>query len=140
MRVLAREALQKGNILGGKQDGSREFISLLATIYADGSYMPPALLYQGKSHDLQTTSVENIGEAIVHFACTEKGWTTHEISLQWVETIFDRYTKKKKRDKRLLIVDGNASHVNMAFFLNMPLKTRFSYWSSSLILHIVCSL
>ena len=51
----------------------------------------------------------------IHFAATEKGWTSNEIGLQWLTTIFNRYTKEK-RGKRLLLIDGHSSHINMAFF------------------------
>jgi hypothetical protein len=41
-----------GKIKGAKQDGSPEFISLLASIYADGTKIPPAFIYKGRSGDL----------------------------------------------------------------------------------------
>ena len=52
-RIITRKAYDEGRINATKQDGSREFISLLATIYADSTHLPPALIYQGKSGDLQ---------------------------------------------------------------------------------------
>ena len=51
-RIVPITHLQKKKALGTSQDGSREFISLLATIYTDGSTLPPALIYQGDSYDL----------------------------------------------------------------------------------------
>ena len=37
-------------------------------------------------------------------------------SLTWLITVFQRYTNKKAGNKRrLLIVDGHSSHVNMKF-------------------------
>ena len=37
--------------------------------------------------------------------------------MNWLEAVFDRYTRSKSgnRRRRLLIVDGHSSHVNMAF-------------------------
>ena len=80
-RVLSKEAYQKGTILSSKQDSNREFISLLTTIYTNGTSIPPVLLYQGKSHDLQDTWVKDIGEDIIYFTITKKGWTSNDINL-----------------------------------------------------------
>jgi hypothetical protein len=51
-RVLNLQAYKEAKIKHVQQDGSREFISLLACICADGSALPSALIYQGASHDL----------------------------------------------------------------------------------------
>ena len=48
-RIMTLEALLSGRITYASQDGSREFLSLLAYIYADGSALPPALIYKGDS-------------------------------------------------------------------------------------------
>ncbi len=45
---MGREAYENGRIKGASQDGSREFISLLACIGADGSVVPPASVHAGK--------------------------------------------------------------------------------------------
>jgi hypothetical protein len=52
-RIMTKEAYKQGRIRHFQQDGSREFISLLACICADGTALPPALIYQGASNDLQ---------------------------------------------------------------------------------------
>ena len=44
-RIMTLEALLSGRITHASQDGSREFLSLLACICADGSALPPALIY-----------------------------------------------------------------------------------------------
>jgi len=44
-RIVPREALESGRLLGVSQDGSRDFITLIASIYADGTHIPPALIY-----------------------------------------------------------------------------------------------
>jgi hypothetical protein len=52
-RVMTKQAYDSGKITAAKQDGSREFISLLASICADSTKIPPALIYKGASGDLQ---------------------------------------------------------------------------------------
>jgi hypothetical protein len=54
-RILSKAAYEQGRIHYFQQDGSREFISLLACIYADGTALPPALIYQGASNDLRSS-------------------------------------------------------------------------------------
>ena len=49
---MSKEAYKSGRIRYASQDGNREFISLLACVCADGTALPPALIYQGKSGDL----------------------------------------------------------------------------------------
>jgi len=113
---MSREALKASRITKAQTDGNREFISLLACICADGTMIPPALIYQGKSHDLQSSWLEDLGEDTTYFAASDNGWSCNSLGLQWLEKIFDRHTKEKAgRSRRLLIVDGHSSHVNIAF-------------------------
>jgi hypothetical protein len=51
-RVMTKKMYNSGKIKGAKQDGLREFISLLTSIYADGTKILLALIYKGTSGDL----------------------------------------------------------------------------------------
>ena len=114
---MSRGALESGRILGASQDGSREFISVLATICADGIHLPPALIYKGKLYDLMDTWLEDFTDSDnAYFGCSESGWSSDAMGLQWLERLFDRHTREKaRRSRRLLIVDGHSSHVNLKF-------------------------
>ena len=116
-RIINKKAHKAGKILGANQDGSREFVTLLACIRATGSRIPPTLIYQGQSHDLLDTWVEGLNNTEAYFAVSEKGWTNNELGLQWLEKVFDKCTKAKVgwSRRRLLIVDGHSSHVNLPF-------------------------
>ena len=118
-RIMTREAYEKGRVKAAKQDGSREFISLLATICADGTRLPPALIYQGTSGDLQNTWVDELTEQDEAFFTSSKtGWSNNEFALNYLKQIFDRYTREKAgRGQRLLIIDGHQSHVNWEFLM-----------------------
>ena len=59
-RIMTLEALLSGRITHASQDGSREFLSLLVCTYADGSALPPALIYKGDSGLLQDIWVEDV--------------------------------------------------------------------------------
>ena len=119
-RVYSKEAFQKGNIIAAGQDGNREWITLVASICMDGSWIPPTLIYQAVSGDVQNTWVTEVNpiDHNVHFASTATGWTNENLGFEWLTNIFDRFTKEKARqgrDYRLLILDGHNSHLNMRF-------------------------
>ena len=115
---MSRAALKSRRILGASQDGSREFISLIAAICIDGSHIPPALIYKGKSHDLQDTWLDDFDHSkeTAYFASSEKGWSSDTLGIHWLQHVFDRATREKAgRNRRLLIVDGHNSHINLKF-------------------------
>ena len=117
-RIVSKKMLKNKKLLGASQDGSREFVSLLATICADGTALSPALIYEGKSHDLQDSWLEdfNASEDEAYFAVSEKGWTNENLGISWLEKIFlPRSGLKAGFNNRLLIVDGHSSHVNWRF-------------------------
>lgn len=117
-RILPIDHLKKQKTLGSSQDGSREFISLIATICADGSAIPPALIYQGESHDLRDSWLEDFDHSAdqAHFAASDKGWTSNNLGISWLTSVFERYTSLKVGNGyRLLLADGHSSHLNMQF-------------------------
>jgi hypothetical protein len=117
-RVFNRQLYQHGD--GGKrvQDGSREWITCLAAICADGSRLPPSLIYQSDTESLQDTWLDhfNASKHNAHFTSTLSGWSNNIMGQAWLEQVFDRCTKQKARSShRLLIVDGHASHLTLPF-------------------------
>lgn len=104
-------------MLGAKQDGNREFISLLACISADGTAIPPGLIYQGESGDLQDVWLEDFDDSEkAYFGVSGKGWTNEELGMSWLRDVFEPNTKEKAGNhRRLLLVDGHSSHVNLQF-------------------------
>lgn len=116
-RIMTKEALKNSGKYFARQDGSREFISLLACICADGSWLPPSLIYQGESHDLQDSWVDELGSETAYFAASDNGWSCNKLGLDWLQKVFEPHTKSKagSHGRRILIVDGHSSHVNMGF-------------------------
>jgi hypothetical protein len=50
------------------------------------------------------------------FGVTENGWTNDAYSLKWLQEVFEPSTQPTTRStKRLLIVDGHSSHINLRF-------------------------
>ena len=78
--------------MGASQDGSHEFISLLACIVqmAQTSLL---LSYIKESH---TTWLQDFNEGDeAYFASTANGWSCNELGLQWLQKVFHPHTKDK---------------------------------------------
>jgi hypothetical protein len=116
-RIMTYSAFEQLGGMKNTQDGSREFITMLACISAIGRAIPSLLIYKGSEDGLQTSWVEDVTEsAYTYFTSSENGWSSKKIGLRWLEEVFDRHTKPSNpRTRRLLIVDGHSSHVNMEF-------------------------
>jgi hypothetical protein len=50
--VFIKEAFNKGKLIRAGQDGNREWITVLATICMDGTFLPPAIIYQAVSSNI----------------------------------------------------------------------------------------
>jgi hypothetical protein len=117
-RIFSRETWEKKRKTEVIQDGSREWITVLACVGADGAALPPGLVFQGMNGNIQSTWVQDIDPAQhqVFYTSSLTGWSNNDIGLAWLEQVFDRYTKAKaRRAWRLLIVDGHGSHVTSDF-------------------------
>ena len=117
-RVFPKALVQRQKLLGAGQDGSREWITLIATICADGSSLPPALIYKAASGDLQDSWLQDYDpqEHPCWFASSANGWTSDELGLSWLQSLFHEQTVSKAgRDWRLLILDGHGSHCTLRF-------------------------
>ena len=74
-RVFSRRMWEKKEVRASLQDGSREWITLLACVCADGSALPPSLIYQSTNKDIQSSWVEDItaGKHGVHVSSSLLG-------------------------------------------------------------------
>jgi hypothetical protein len=118
-RIFTRSWKKQGKLQGAAQDGNRSWITLIACICADGTSLPPALIYQASSGDIQDSWLEDYQpDDEAYFASSPTGWSNNELAMDWLIRVFDRTTKKKAgngREPRLLFLDGHGSHINMPF-------------------------
>jgi hypothetical protein len=71
---MTQKALWSGRVTKSKQDGSREFISILACISAIGKWIPPLLIYKSESGDLISTWVDEVMiDSQTHFTVSLNG-------------------------------------------------------------------
>lgn len=119
-RIFTKASLKSRRILGVCEDGSREWITMLATICADGTYGRPLLIYPSEASALQDTWLSAVDptQQDVAFSATASGWTNDELGLQWLDD-FDKWSRAKLAKPshyRLLILDGHGSHTSIKFF------------------------
>jgi hypothetical protein len=116
-RAFSRQLWESKQVTDALQDGSREFVTLLACICADGTALEPSIIFEGMG-PLWSAWVESVDPALhrVFMTTSPTGWSNNDIGLAWLEQVFDRATKEKARSSyRLLILDGHSSHVTPEF-------------------------
>jgi hypothetical protein len=116
-RIFSKALWDRKQVTSSLQDGNREWISVLACICADGSALPPGLIFEGLHGNIRDTWVDGISQETPIFATSSPtGWSNDDIGLAWLVQVFDRYTKEKAgRSWRLLLLDGHGSHITMPF-------------------------
>jgi len=98
-RVFSRAQWESKQVRAALQDSSREWVTVVATICADGSTLPLALIYSSANCTLQASWVDAI-EASKHdvfVSSSLTGWTINDVGLAWLEQVFNRRTKQKAR-------------------------------------------
>ncbi|KAI5822183.1 CENP-B protein, partial [Schizophyllum commune Tattone D] len=93
--------------------GSRENVTVIATICADGTALPPTVIFKGKGYQVSWGMQDNPLRASIGYSL--RGWTNGEIGVAWIKE-FDRLTKDKAAGRpRLLLLDGHNSHYTRGF-------------------------
>jgi hypothetical protein len=101
-----------------KDDGRRNWTTIIECISATGRHLPPLVIWKGVNVQQQwfpTEGLEGFKEWL--FTTSPKGWTSHAISLDWLTKIFIPRTKTVGNRPRLLIVDGHGSHCAEEFMV-----------------------
>src|ERR1700744_6490891 len=117
-RYFSKMTYLQGNLRERLQDGSREWITIIACICGDGTSLFPGLIYQALSGNLQDSWLQDFDSEQYNcfFASSPSGWTNNDLGYSWLVNVFDRETKKKARRRwRLLLLDGHGSHITMRF-------------------------
>jgi len=97
------------------EPGRTEWVTVIECICADGSALPPLVIFKGKSA-VQTAWVPSDMDKDWSWACNTKGWTCNAIGEEWVKNVFGPLTEAKANGAtRLLVVDGHGSHVTAPF-------------------------
>ena len=76
-------------------DGDRELVTAIETIAADGTVLPPMLIYKGKAQYTQWHQHLAEEDKDTIFSCSPKGWTDQVLGVEYLKLLFDPYTKHK---------------------------------------------
>jgi hypothetical protein len=96
------------------QPGNREWVTVIQGISAAGWAIPPFIIFAGQHHlsawyegnDIPSNWVINL---------SDNGWTTNELSIEWLKH-FIKHTKDRRLGSyQLLILDGHESHQSVEF-------------------------
>jgi hypothetical protein len=103
--------------LQSKDGRSREWVSIIECISADGQFLPPLVIFAGKHVQQQWyPDAEKERYADWYFEAFPKDWTNDDIAVQWLKRVFIPFTKPENPEEwRLLILDGHKSHTTPLF-------------------------
>jgi hypothetical protein len=76
------------------QDGTREMVTVVECVGADGCVLPPLYIYKGGSQTMGWHTTVQPDDRTT-FAWSLRGLTDNELGLEWVEKNFDRFTKDR---------------------------------------------
>ena len=98
------------------QNQEKVRISVLLTIAADGTKLPPFVIFKDKKHGKNEENLKKLpmvqnGEVFV--ACNENAWSTTHIMKKWLNKVWVPYVQKKnpKDNQGLMIIDSAPSHI-----------------------------
>jgi hypothetical protein len=96
-------------------DSNRDHVSLVETVSADGSVLPPLCIMKGVVVLFQHVSNYLNLDPNMPLATSESGYSNDQIALSFIRH-FDKFSALRQRGAwRLLIFDGHGSHLTYEF-------------------------
>jgi hypothetical protein len=96
------------------QPSNREWVTVIQSINSQGWAILPFIVLKGKWH-LASWYEKQHFPASWRISLSENGWTTNEVTLEWLKH-FEKFTRTKTVGTyRLLILDGHESHHSANF-------------------------
>jgi DDE superfamily endonuclease len=82
--------VSRGDLSNGRGAGvQRTLITAIECISASGEFLPPLIIWPASTHRSTWTTYPTPGW---HFAVSKTGYTDTEISLYWIQHVFDPLT------------------------------------------------
>lgn len=94
----------------------RESITVLATIAADGSHLPPLIVFKGKGVQVRWTSSNAYPGTL--YTCSSNGWMEEPQFFEWFSSNFVKHVDNLRSNLNLpnqpaiLMFDGHNSHIS----------------------------
>jgi DDE superfamily endonuclease len=118
-QIKTKRYFSKGSKLSGvKQDGSREWISVLSAVTAAGRALSPGVIYQSATRLVREDWLrdwDTTGDFRALVTSTESGWINADLAFQWLKEVIDKETRREGGRKRLLLLDGHSTHLTLPF-------------------------
>ena len=96
------------------QPGNRDWVTVIQSINSQGWAIPPFIIFKGV-WNLDSWFDPTLLPYDWRITPSTNGWTTNEVTLDWLKH-FDRQTRTKTKGVyRLLILDGHESHSSAEF-------------------------
>ncbi|SJX64778.1 related to transposase [Sporisorium reilianum f. sp. reilianum] len=98
------------------QPGNRQNTTVIEAISSGGQVLPPLIITKGKLHTVGKQQCMEDIPATWQFSKGPSSWTDNELTILWVENVFDANTKPSiPSEWCLLIIDGHTSHTSSRF-------------------------
>jgi hypothetical protein len=117
-RIFSKARWVRKGVRQPLEDGSSEWITVVACICSDGSVLSPSLIFKAANGAIQTSWVDAVqaGNHSVFTTSSPSGWSNNDIGLHWLKEVFERETRRHaSTGYRVLLLDGHGSHVTMDF-------------------------
>ena len=99
-----------------KSPNTRESVTAIECIAADGRVLAPALLLKAKQHCGMWYPEEELSSFKDWvFGISPRGYTDNELTFLWLKRSFEPQTRPTDGQPRVLILDGHASHETEEF-------------------------
>src|SRR6266699_4012423 len=99
-----------------KDLGRYEWTIIIEYVLAGGWHLQPLVIFKGKDVQQQWFPDEGIEEfKDWKFESSPKGWTSDDIAVRWLNTVFIPQTWVPYNRSRLFIVNGHKSHITDDF-------------------------
>jgi hypothetical protein len=98
--LMGRSARVKVILRRGKkrnfksQDGTRKLITVIETVSAAGTTLPPMIIYQGKAQYAGWYALVKAGDK-TYFSRSSTGWTNSAIGLEYMRDVFEPNTRER---------------------------------------------
>src|SRR5271169_6566375 len=83
------------------QPGRQEWVSVVECICADGTSVPPLVIFRGEN--LSNTWVPADIPESWRFSCNSRGWTSNIHSLEWLRRCFEPTTREKANGQKRIL-------------------------------------
>ncbi|KAF4547143.1 Hypothetical protein D9617_57g029010 [Elsinoe fawcettii] len=109
--IFPKDLQASGKLLGAGQDRPREWVTIVAMVCADGTTLPPLLIYEGNSGSIQDF---NSNHHDAYFTSSPNRWTSDDIGFKWLEALFDKKTQYKARRAWRLLFKSREDHQRLS--------------------------